>query len=218
MKLLTLSISRPRPVNHAGKTIMTGFYNSPVEGRLRVERTNIDGDEQADLTVHGGPDKAVYAFPSEHYGAYESAFGPGPFVHGHFGENLTTCGMSEAEVQIGDRYAIGTAVFEVSQPRSPCFKFGIRMGDRAAIRFCLDSAMTGFYFRVIEEGEVGAGDAITLAGRAEGAPSVEAVHHLYFHDTHNVAGLEHALACAALSEVWKNDFRKRLDAFAGSSD
>ncbi|CUI02202.1 6-N-hydroxylaminopurine resistance protein [Leisingera aquaemixtae] len=210
MQVLALSVARPVEIEYGSRKISTGFYKSAVEGPRMVRETNIDGDQQADLTVHGGPHKAVYAFPAEHYEFYQNQLGQSGYAFGHFGENLTTEGMLETEVRIGDRYQIGEALLEVSQPRSPCFKFGIRMGVREAIKTCLASARTGFYFRVISEGSVEAGDAIELAHRDNGAPSVTAVHNLYYHEKLNEESLVQAVGCQALAPGFKDEFIERL--------
>lgn len=218
MKVVALSVSTPRTIEYNGKPVETGFFNEPVDGKRMVWKLNIDGDEQADLKVHGGPDKAVYAFPHEHYPFYEDAHGPGPFRFGYFGENLTTTGMSEDVVRIGDRYRIGGALFEVTQPRSPCFKFGVRLAAREAIQSCLNSGKTGFYFRVIEEGELGAGDVINLIKKDETAPTVEETHRLYYFDKMNVDALQRAVRCEALKDVWRDEFASRLSSLGVSAN
>ncbi len=210
MELLAVSVGQPRAVAYNGKEVETGIWKTPVDGPRMVWRTDTDGDRQADLTLHGGVHKAVYAFPVEHYGYYQDRFGPGPFGFGHFGENLTVRGMDEDEVRIGDRFRIGGALLEVSQPRSPCFKFGLRMGSREAIKACLASGRTGFYLRVLEEGEVAAGDRIEAEHWDETAPSVAEVHRLYYFDRANIAGLKRAARCAALAPGFKDEFVRRL--------
>ncbi|MCU9850201.1 MOSC domain-containing protein [Defluviimonas sp. WL0024] len=212
MELLAVSVGQPRPALYNGKEIATGIWKAPVAGPVRVRRLNVDGDRQADLTVHGGVHKAVYAFPVEHYGFYQERFGPGPFGFGHFGENLTIRGLSEDEVRIGDRYRVGGALLEVSQPRSPCFKFGLRMGSREAIKACVESARTGFYLRVVEEGAVEAGDRIAAEHWDEAAPTVAEVHRLYFLDRSDLAGLRRAAGCAALAPAFRDEFIARLAA------
>ena len=173
---------------------------------------NIDGDRQADLKLHGGPLKAVYAFPFEHYAFYQRELQQDNYPYGHFGENLTTKGMLETDVRIGDRYQIGGAVLEVSQPRSPCFKFGIKMGARDAIKICLKSGRTGFYLRVLTEGHIQATDAIHLLHRDVAAPSVRSVHDVYFFDKANLDALTQATGCAALGPAFKDELRARIKA------
>jgi MOSC domain-containing protein YiiM len=210
MEIVALCVSKPKTIVDHGREISTGIYKSSVDGPRMVRRTNIDGDGQADLTVHGGPHKAVYAFPAEHYHFYQESLGQTGFEYGHFGENLTLTGLLETDVYIGDRYQMGQALLEVSQPRSPCFKFGIKMGSREAIKTCLTSAKTGFYLRVVEEGNVKAGDKVELMFRDRNALNVEAVHRLYYFDKQNIAGLKQAASCAALAPSFKDEFVERL--------
>ncbi|MGH7563069.1 MAG: MOSC domain-containing protein, partial [Gemmatimonadota bacterium] len=143
-QLLSVNVSLPRPVEHEHETVWTGIFKEPIAGRVALRRLNLDGDRQADLSVHGGVDKAVYAYPVEHYDHWRRELGRDlPF--GQFGENFTVSGMLEASTSIGDVYLIGTAVVQVTQPRTPCFKLGIRMGDRRFLRPFLASGRTGFY-------------------------------------------------------------------------
>jgi len=211
MEIVALCVSKPKTIVDRGREISTGIYKSSVDGPRMIHRTNIDGDKQADLKVHGGPHKAVYAFPIEHYDFYQENLGQTGFEFGHFGENLTIAGLLEAAVFIGDRYQMGQALLEVSQPRSPCFKFGIKMGSREAIKICLSSAKTGFYFRVVEEGNIRAGDNIKRTFRDSNALSVEAVHRLYYHDKQNSAALKQAIQCTALAPGFKDEFVDRLN-------
>ena len=163
MRILALSVSKPKLVQYKGKEISTGIYKKPVHGPVMLRKTNVDGDGQADLKVHGGLDKAVYSFPWEHYAFYQEHFGHDDFAYGHFGENLTTKEMLETAVHIGDRFRIGEAVLEVSQPRSPCSKFAMKMGAAEAVKTMLDSGKTGYYFRVIKEGVIDVGKATRLS-------------------------------------------------------
>jgi len=210
MRVLAVCVGKPKPVQYRGKEFLTGIYKEPVSGPRLVRRTNIDGDGQADLSVHGGVNKAVYVFPSEHYRFYEEFIGRGPFEFGQFGENLTTEGLLETEVHIGDQYQVNDVVFEVSQPRSPCFKFGMKMAAAAAVKACLDSCKTGFYFRVLREGSMQGGDAIQRLFSNDAAPTVHETHRLYYFDKQDVSGLKKAIHTAALSQVWKDDFETRL--------
>ena len=211
MRIVALCVSMPKTIQHRGRDVSTGIFKTPVEGPHMVRMTNIDGDRQADLTVHGGRNKAVYAFPSEHYPFYQDLFAQEPYGFGQFGENLTTEAMHESDVRIGDRYRVGEVVFEVSQPRSPCFKFGIKMGSPRAIKACLTSGKTGFYFRVLSEGMIQSGDTIQREFRDDNAPSVEEVHRLYYSSGQDIDGLKWASQCTALSEVWRNEFTGRLE-------
>ena len=160
MKLVSMQVGRPRTVRWHGKPVSTGIYKEPVAGRIMLYRFNLDGDQQADLTVHGGPDKAVYVYPSEHYPIWQAEFPDLPLPYGMFGENFTTEGLDESSVHIGDQFRIGGAVVEVTQPRMPCYKLGIRFGRPDMVKRFHASGRCGFYLRVLEEGEVGAGDVI----------------------------------------------------------
>jgi MOSC domain-containing protein YiiM len=200
-------------VQYRQKQFLTGIYKQPVSGPRFVSKTNIDGDSQADLSVHGGINKAVYAFPSEHYRFYEEMIGRGPFDFGQFGENLTTEGLLETEVHIGDQYQINEVIFEVSQPRSPCFKFGMKMGTAAAVEAFLNSCKTGFYLRVIHEGSLQSGDTIRLLFPNVSGPTVHETHRLYYFDKRDFTGMRRALETSALSQVWKDEFEARLKVF-----
>lgn len=211
MRIQSLNVAVPKRIEHKGEEVWTGIYKLPSGARRWVRRLNIDGDGQADPTVHGGIDKAVYAFPSEHYDYYRTELGQDPYLPGQFGENLTTDGMLESRVRIGDRYRVGDALFEVSQPRSPCYKFAIRMGSAGALGIMIDSGRTGFYLRVLEAGEIGAGDAIEAVDSDPSAPTVEEINRLYYLDRKNVSGLERALGCERLARVFRDEFAKRLE-------
>jgi len=152
-------------VQWRGKTVTTSIFKAPVTGRVRVSRLNLAGDEQSDLTVHGGVDKAVYVYPSEHYPYWREQLPDFPLPWGAFGENFTTDGLSEKDIHIGDRLRIGTAEFEVTQPRMPCFKLGIRFDRADMVKRFLRSGRSGFYLRVLKEGDVSAGDSITSSPR-----------------------------------------------------
>ncbi len=204
MEVLALSVSEPKIVVHGGREISTGIYKTQVDGPRMVRKSNIDGDRQADLTVHGGFDKAVYAFPREHYAFYQETLGKGPYDFGQFGENLTVTGLLENEVKIGDRFRIGEALLEVSEPRLPCFKFAIKMESDIAVRACVTSKKTGFYLRVLEEGMIEAGNAIEPAGSEDGAPSVMDIVNLYFFDRKNVEAMKQAAECKALAKSWSD--------------
>lgn len=168
MKVLSVNVGGPREVQWRGHTVRTSIWKSPVEGRVRVRTLDLDGDEQSDLTVHGGADKAVYVYPGEHYAFWRGAVPSMDFPFGAFGENLTTEGLLEGSVHIGDRLRAGSAEFVVTQPRFPCYKLGIRFGTEKMIVRFLRSGRSGFYLAVLREGDVGAGDAIeSIGGDAE---------------------------------------------------
>ncbi|HEY1434397.1 MAG TPA: MOSC domain-containing protein, partial [Thermoanaerobaculia bacterium] len=167
----------PRSVTAEGRAIRTAIFKDPVLLRAHVGRTNIEGDRQADLRVHGGPDKAVYAYDLSGYEHWRKALSQ-ELPHGQFGENLTVEGMPETEVRIDDVYRVGGALLQVSQPRSPCYKLAMRMEMPSFLKLFLESGRTGFYLRVLEEGEIGAGDAIELVSRDPDAVTVEKMTRL----------------------------------------
>ena len=159
--IVSVNVGRPREVADGERIVRTAIWKAPVAGRVRVARLNLEGDGQADLRVHGGPDKAVYAYPSEHYVAWAAELERTDLGWGSLGENLTLRGLSETDVHAGDTLRIGSAVFTVTTPRQPCFKLGIRLGTNAVIRRMWETGRCGFYLAVTREGDLGAGDAIT---------------------------------------------------------
>ena len=210
MKLLSVNTGLPREVIHHGRPVTTGIYKKPAAGAVWLAHLNLEGDGQADLRVHGGADKAVYAYPFEHYAFWAAETGRGDFVHGQFGENFTTTGLLEDDVHIGDVLLIGEGRVQVSQPRTPCFKLGLRMGDdRFPARFTAANR-TGFYLRVLKEGKVAAGDTIERIERAADSLSVRDVFLL----RHGTAGTREEYARAArlpgLASSWRIAFEKRL--------
>ena len=211
MKLLSVNVGRPREVVHQGRLVPTGIFKQPVAGRVLLRRTNLEGDAQADLAVHGGPDKAVYAYPYEHYAHWREELGRDDFVMGQFGENLTLEGMLEHAVSIGDVYRVGDATVEVSQPRVPCFKLGVRLGDASFVKRFHHSRRTGFYLRVIEEGEIAAGDAIDLVDRPAGSLTVSEVFSLRHFEQGDSEKLKQAAGLPALCLSWREDFLRILD-------
>jgi MOSC domain-containing protein YiiM len=209
MKVVSLSVGLPREVEWEGDTVLTSIFKAPVDRRLRVTTLNFEGDQQSDLTVHGGPDKAVYAYPSEHYEYWRRELPGTDLPWAVFGENLTTEGLFE-DVRIGDRFRIGSAEFVVTQPRLPCYKLGIRFGRKDMLKRFLHSGRTGFYFSVAVEGEVGAGDAIEPIARSEEDLTVTDIVRLYTVDAKNQDLLRRATQSSSLPESWKDYFRKRL--------
>lgn len=181
MRLVSVNVGLPREVLWKGRIITTSIFKEPVQGRLMMRTLNLDGDRQADLTVHGGPNKAVYAYPAEHYEYWRRQW-PDPLLPwGMFGENLTVEGLLEESVHIGDRFRIGTAEVIVTQPRTPCYKLSIRFGREDIIKQFWQSGRSGFYLAVLKEGEVGAGDVIELIHRDEDNITVAEVFRRAFH-------------------------------------
>ena len=209
MKLLSVNVGRPREMNWRGETVRTSIFKAPVQGRVRVRRLNLDGDEQSDLTVHGGAGKAVYAYPSEHYGWWHEELPDVELPAGVFGENLTIAGLLEDAIHIGDHLRIGTAEFVVTQPRMPCFKLGIRFGRPDMVKRFQQSGRSGFYLAVVREGEIAAGDVLEWIGQNTPGMSVADIARLYTAQTATPHELRRASELAALPGEWRDHFRKR---------
>ena len=210
MKLLSVNVSQPKEVSYNGERIKTGIFKEPVSGRTMMRRLNLDGDGQGDPSVHGGVHKAVYVYPIEHYDYWKRELGRDDLTYGKFGENLTVEDMLEETVHIGDVFRIGEALVEVSQPRVPCFKLGIKMRNPRIVKPFLASERVGFYVRVLEEGEVGAGDAIERTKVGEGQMTVKEIVHLRHFDTANTEAAEKAASLPALTPSWRDSFMEIL--------
>ena len=210
MKLLSVNVGLPREIEWKGKIVRTSIFKAPVTGRVRVAKLNVEGDQQSDLTVHGGLDKAVYAYPSEHYAFWHQELPGVDLPQGVFGENFTTSGLLEETLHIGDRLRVGSAEFVVTQPRMPCFKLGIRFNRPDMVKRFLQSGRTGFYFAVINEGEVAPGDSIELLERDEHNIPVADIVNLYRGDATNQDMLRRVSELASLPNSWRDYFRKRL--------
>lgn len=210
MKLLSIQIGLPREVRWQRRTVSTGIFKEPVEGPVMLRTLNLDGDRQADLTVHGGAQKAVYVYPGEHYAPWRAELPGVGLAWGAFGENFTTDGLAEDEVHIGDRFRIGEAEVQVTQPRMPCFKLGIRFGDPEMVNRFLESRRSGFYLAVLREGRVEAGDAVELLGRDPNLVTVADVNRLFLGERDDDA-LARALQVEALPEGWKVHLRRAFD-------
>jgi MOSC domain-containing protein YiiM len=210
MKLLSVNVGLPREIEWQGKRVRTSIFKSASAGHVRVMTLNVEGDEQSDLSVHGGVHKAVYAYPSEHYPFWREEVPGVDLPFGTFGENFTTEGLSEEAVHIGDRFRVGSAEFMVTEPRLPCFKLGIRFGRQAMVKRFLRSGRTGFYLAVLEEGLVTAGDSIELLTRDEHGVTVADIVNLYTAGATNQDLLRRASALPALPTDWRDHFRKRL--------
>jgi len=210
MRVVSVNVGLPRTVRWKGRDVTTGIFKEPVEGRIPLRRLNLDGDRQADLSVHGGAAKALYAYPLEHYAFWHDELGEElPF--GAFGENLTVEGLPlEEEVAVGDRFRIGTAELVVTQARVPCYKLGLRFGRRDIPKRFLASCRTGYYLAVEVEGEVGAGDQIEALARHPGRVSVAEIMRVYASDRDDLATIERLIALDALPEDWRRYFEKKL--------
>ena len=210
MRIVSVNVGLPRQVTWQGRAITTSIFKEPVAGRVAVRALNLDGDRQADLTVHGGREKAVYAYPAEQY-AYWRAQLPGvELAHGAFGENLTTEGLLEDDVQVGDRFRVGSAELIATQPRLPCYKLAARFQRADMVKRFLATRRTGFYFAVEREGEVAAGDAIERVARAGAGLSIVLVTQLYVGEDDDRDALRRAAGTAALPASWRAHFRERL--------
>ena len=210
MKLLSVNVSRPREVVRGGKTVTTGIFKEPVKGRVMLGALNLDGDGQADLVGHGGIFKAAYAYSIENYDYWKRELGREDLTFGQFGENFTVEGMTEDEVHIGDVFRVGGALVEVTQPRVPCYKLGLKMGLRGFEKRFLASCRVGFYLRVLEEGEVGAGDGLDRVRTDPERITVREMCHLLYFDPENLEGAKNALRIRALSPGWQQSFGERL--------
>lgn len=211
MKLVSVNVGLPREVEWRGRTVNTGIFKSPVEGRVPVRTLNLEGDRQADLSVHGGPDKAVYGYPVEHYGSWRDELPGVALPPGSFGENLTTEGLLESELRIGDRFRVGSAVLRVTQPRMPCSKLAVKFRRDDMVKRFLASGRSGFYFAVDEEGEVAAGDAIEPLERATHEVTVSEVTRLYARDRNDLDALRRAVEVETLPQDWRDFFRRQIE-------
>lgn len=209
MRVVSVNVGMPREVEWDGRKVLTGIFKSPVAAQLAVRLLNIDGDGQADLSVHGGRDKAVYAYPSEHYGPWTERLGHA-LTPGNFGENLTTEGLLEDAVHIGDEYRVGTARLVVTQPRMPCFKLGIRFNDPGMVKSFLQSGKPGIYFAVLEEGAVGPGDPIERVAEDASRVTVTEMLRLMLDRHSPPAALQRLLAVPHLAAVWRKELEERL--------
>jgi len=210
MKIISVNVGAPRIVMSNGDPVSTGIFKEPVAGRVMLRTLNLDGDRQADLSVHGGPSKAVYAYPSEHYDYWKRELPDMKLPWGMFGENFTTVGLIESEINIGDKFRVGSATVMATEPRMPCYKLGIKFGRPDIVKRFLASERTGFYFAVLQEGEVGAGEPIELTEKNKVSLRVSDITALYTRDKHNVGLLRRAMEVEALPESWKDYFHHRL--------
>ena len=209
-RLLSVNVGLPRDIEWSGRTVHTGIWKNPVRGRCRVGRLNLDGDGQGDLGGHGGEQRAAFVYQIESYRYWQEQLKRTDFVHGQFGENFTIEGLPDDAVCIGDSYQIGGALFEVTQPRVTCYRVGIRMNEPRMPALLTSSGRPGFYFRVLQEGEVGAGDEIAKVGEAEERMTVAEISALLYSPNHARDRLERALRIEALSPGWRSSFEVLL--------
>lgn len=213
MRIVSLNVGMPREVTWHGRVVSTGFFKEPVSGRMALRKLNLHGDSQADLTVHGGENKAVYCYPVEHYGYWERELAGRELPMGMFGENFTVEGCVESGVHLGDRFRVGSAEVVVTQPRLPCYKLGVRFGADDMVKRFLASARTGFYLAVTREGEVGAGDEIEVISRDANHVPVPEITRLYVAKRfapEDLNSLQRIMKIEAVPEAWKGYFQERM--------
>lgn len=216
MKLISVNVGLPHLVMWNHEPVSTGIFKSPISGRVILRTLNLDGDRQSDLSVHGGPSKAVYGYPSEHYEFWKKEFPEMELPWGMFGENFTTEGLLETELNIGDKFRVGSALVMITEPRLPCYKLGIKFGRSDILKRFLKSELTGFYFAVLEEGELGAGDQMDLVEKCKDDVRVSDITRLYVRDKKNVELLRRAVKVEALPESWRDYFRTQLQKLTAS--
>ena len=209
--LISVNVGLPKTVQWRDQSVSTGIYKSPVGGPVALRKHNLDGDKQADLSVHGGPTKAVYVYPTQHYDYWRGELPDVEFGWGHFGENLSVDGMDEESIYIGDEFSVGTARVVVTEPRMPCFKLSIRFGRADMPKRFLQSQRTGFYFGVVEEGQVQACDALERLSKHPEGLAVADVTSLYTTERGNIALLKKAISVTALPDSWTGYFEHQLE-------
>jgi MOSC domain-containing protein YiiM len=211
VKLISVSVGLPRQVSWKGKPIMTGIFKQPIAHRVMVRSLNLDGDGQADLEVHGNVDKAVYAYSAEHYADWRRELPDTELPWGAFGENLTIAGLSEAQVNIGDRFRVGNAELQVTQPRFPCFKLNLKFGRSDMAKRLIKGYRTGIYFSVVQEGEIGAGDSVERVSRDEHQVTVAEIVQLCLWKTQDLDLLRRAVQVPALATSLREDLQQQLE-------
>ena len=216
-RLLSVNVGLPRDIEWRGRTVHTAVWKNSVPGRRRVRRLNLDGDSQGDLAGHGGEHRAVFVYQMDSYRYWQEQLKRADFVHGQFGENFTIDGLQDDAVFVGDRYRIGSALFEVTQPRVTCYRIGIRMDEPRMPALLTSSGRPGFYFRVLQEGDVGAGDEIVKVGEAEERMTVAEINALLYSPGHPREQLERALRIGALSPGWRASFEALLQNSTGGN-
>lgn len=212
LKLVSLNVALPRLATYRTQTFKTGIFKQPISGPVVLRALNLDGDRQADLAVHGGPNKAVYGYPSEHYEFWQEQLGATQLPWGMFGENFSTEGVFENDLHIGDRFSIGTAIIVVRQPRIPCYKLAAKFHRSDILARFLDSGRSGFYFSVEQEGTVEAGNEFTVLSRDPDGITIAEMNRLFAHDMHNRELFEKALQTSALPDDWRDHLKKRFSA------
>lgn len=210
MQVISVNVGYSREVSWKGKSVSTGIFKAPVEGRIMMRTLNLEGDGQADLSVHGGVEKAVYAYATEHYPYWRQELPNEDFPWGAFGENLSTEGLSETDVNIGDRFRIGNAEVMVTQPRFPCYKLNLKFGRDDMVKRFLNSRLSGIYFSVVQEGEIGAGDSVERIHQDEHHITVADIVQIYIGQAEDDL-VHRALQVPALAACLREDFQQRME-------
>jgi MOSC domain-containing protein YiiM len=212
VKVVSVNVGLPRKVLFNGQIVTTAIFKDPVKGPIMLRKLNLDGDKQADLTVHGGVDKAVYSYPAEHYDYWRKQFPNMDLVLGMFGENFTTEGLMEDSVNVGDQFQMGSAKLVATQPRMPCYKLGVRFGRMEVIRQFMASGRPGIYFKVLEEGEVEAGNKIRIIRKDKNNVTVKDIVRLYITRDHiDIETMRRATKIRALPEGWRYEFKQKIE-------
>ncbi|MCB0208213.1 MAG: MOSC domain-containing protein [Anaerolineae bacterium] len=214
MKLISINVGLPREVEWHGQKVTTGIFKEPVAGPVMVRTLSLEGDKQADLSVHGGVDKAVYAYPTEHYAYWRSELPEMDLPWGMFGENLTVEGLIETEVNIGDRFRLGNAELIAVQPRLPCFKLGLKFGRDDMVKRFLASRRTGVYFKVAQEGQIHIGDQLELLHRDENQVPIADITRLFAFEKDDLATLHKIIQVWDLPVDWQEHFRQQIHKYA----
>ena len=213
MKVVSVNVGLPKQISYGMRQVVTSIFKEPIEGRVKVTTLNLDGDAQADLSVHGGLDKAIYSYSEEHYKYWKEVYPTIVMPFGMFGENLTTQGLNEDTVNIGDQYQIGSSRLVVTQPRMPCYKLGIKFGRMDILEKFINSQRPGIYYKVLEEGDLGAGDNITLLYKDKNNVTINDIVSLYLNDHNdkeNISKMKKATKLKSLPESWKIYFGQKI--------
>jgi len=213
MKVVSVNVGLPKQISYGRRQVVTSIFKEPLEGRVKVTTLNLDGDAQADLSVHGGLDKAIYSYSEEHYKYWKEVYPTIVMPFGMFGENLTTQGLNEDTVNIGDQYQIGSSRLVVTQPRMPCYKLGIKFGRMDILEKFINSQRPGIYYKVLEEGELGAGDNIKLLYKDKNNVTINDIVSLYVNDRNdeeNISKMKRAAKLKSLPESWKIYFGQKI--------
>lgn len=211
MKLLSINVAKPKNITYKGKQVLTGIYKNPTQSPLMLRTLNLDGDKQADLEAHGGIYKAVYVYSIENYNYWKQKLNRDDFNYGQFGENFTVEGMTDNVIYVGDRFQVGDAIVEVTQPRVPCYKLAFKMNRPDFVKLFLRSGRTGFYLKVIQEGEVNIADTFNKINNGPEQMTVQEINHLLYFDKKNIQMAHKALKIPALSPGWKGSFQDMVE-------